>query len=543
MLTPTTTLEVTLSTSSMLDLLPSDVLHEILAVGGVPAWLLFCQVSHGLRARSDGFFEAGAIDLTVCKDLITDNKLRFVLQRVPRNMLKSLNVSGCQQLTKGGILKALRYGSTQNLHDLYALQVGPASWTVADLRRLVALCPSLALLRVDCRAEGFDDEHLGLLAKEESIQPRRLVLHHGPHAPETLMPISPPPAPLPVAAAAVFGEGAEDATAAADGEGEDAPGALGLTLQRCRGSLVELDARGSLDVRGVKQVIRLLAKPECALRRLVLPGCGALRGEEAASAFGQALAINRSVEVLHLGCSYINATGAASLAIALCANTKLARLELHHNPLLDEGCCRLAHALVANTTLRYLAVPFTGVGDGACAALALALNGARLDGGSALEVLDLAGNRLTADGVTLLAAALPLSRITTLSLSANAHIGPQGTLALAAALPDTPSLTSLSLDGCAVGAAPCGRLAAALARSRVANLDLSSNEIGDLGAWELAWRLPECHALVSLSLAVNEIEEDGAAELLAGILASRSLASIDLRGNRIVASSAAHQVR
>ena len=156
MLMPTTTLELTLSTSSMLDLLPSDVLHEILAVGGVPAWLLACQVSHGLRARSNGFFEAGAIDLTACKDLITDNKLRFVLQRMPRNMLKSLNVSGCQQLTKGGILKALRYGSMQNLHDLYALQVDSASWTVADLRRLVALCAPAGAAPRAARARDVD---------------------------------------------------------------------------------------------------------------------------------------------------------------------------------------------------------------------------------------------------------------------------------------------------------------------------------------------------------------------------------------------------
>ena len=85
-------------------------------------------------------------------------------------------------------------------------------------------------------------------------------------------------------------------------------------------------------------------------------------------------------------------------------------------------------------------------------------------------------------------------------------------------------------------AAAMSRLAAALTASRVATLDLASNEIKDEGAWELAWRLPECPQLERLLLAVNEIEDDGAAELLGGMLASPRLA-LDLRGNRIATAS------
>ena len=47
------------------------------------------------------------------------------------------------------------------------------------------------------------------------------------------------------------------------------------------------------------------------------------------------------------------------------------------------------------------------------------------------------------------------------------------------------------------------RLAAALAASRLQLVDLASNEIMDEGAWELAWRLPECPHLESLLLAVR----------------------------------------
>ena len=69
------------------------------------------------------------------------------------------------------------------------------------------------------------------------------------------------------------------------------------------------------------------------------------------------------------------------------------------------------------------------------------------------------------------------------------------------------------------------RLAAALAASHLTVLDLASNEIMDEGAWELAWRLPECPHLEQLLLAVNEIEDDGAAELLSGLLAHDNVAA------------------
>ena len=317
-----------------------------------------------------------------------------------------------------------------------------------------------------------------------------------------------------------------------------------MALQRCGsysgskggGSLEELDARGSLDARGVGEVINLLNAPDCSLRRLILPGCDALRHlDDGFGALAAALAVNTSVEKLQLGCSYINTDGAVSIAGALRSNTKLEVLELQHNPLLDQGCAALGMALATNTSLRSLQLPFTGLGDGACSALALALRG-----GSALESLSLSGNNVTAAGFEALAQALSSGRLITLDLSANQHLGARGALALAAALPKASTLRTLNLDGCAVGASPCSRLAAAIAASTITSLDLSDNEIGDEGAWELAWRLPECPALRHLGLAVNNIEEDGGVEFLPALAAGTGLTSLDLRGNRIDPTSTTH---
>ena len=94
------------------------------------------------------------------------------------------------------------------------------------------------------------------------------------------------------------------------------------------------------------------------------------------------------------------------------------------------------------------------------------------------------------------------------------------------------------------------QLAAALGSCSLRQLDLSSNHFGDVGAWALAWALPECHTLHVLDLSCCEITADGAAELHSSLpptdgqaQAGAELAPprtplgasvrLDLRGNRI----------
>lgn len=230
------------------------------------------------------------------------------------------------------------------------------------------------------------------------------------------------------------------------------------------------------------------------------------------------------------------------LASALAGHPTLRHLELSHNPLLD-GVTALGDALAHNRSLTKLSMPFTGMNDDSCDALARALSQ-----GSTVAQLDLSGNRITAEGMAVLAKGLagfsahssragsPRCRralrpadaavtdgtptsltltanttLTSLNLTANHNIGGEGALLISAALPHC-NIRSLSLAGCRIGASPCGRLVANLMRSQVESLDLSSNAIEDEGAWELAWGLPEC-PIKELRLAVNEIEDDGAAEV------------------------------
>lgn len=481
--------------------------------------------------------------------VVTDKFLTFLLRRVPEGKLKSLDVTDCEHLTRAGLTRALRRGHTSNLTKLTAHKCGGASWSNDELRRLVSTCPSLRELHADCRTRGVGANQLQALLSERSpILPRRLVLQReSVQDVGDVMTIAGDASLLPAPPAAMAAPTADEAAVAAvaplpsdasEDELDEAAeelvasgaSAFGEALSRCKSTLEELDVRGcDLDEAGVAQVSRLLKAEGNGLRRLLLPGAGALAVPARMRLFALALGRSERLELLQLGCSSINSEGGKAIATALHANSSLRQLELQHNPLLDAGAAALGNALGVNRSLQTLAIPFTGLGDTTCFAIARALKK-----GSSLVSLDLAGNRLTASGVTALADALPSSaQLEILVLTAN-PIGDKGALSLAAALPAAAALRSLRLDGCNISSSPCGRLAASLASSHVAELDLSSNEVGDMGAWELAWRLPECTSVRELRLASNEIEEDGGAELLTAMNASAHLARLDLRGNRLV---------
>ena len=162
-----------------MDCLPTVLVEEILEHAGPTGWLVAAQCDKSFNAMVGSRLASGTISVTGCAQVATDEWLLFLLKRLPRGSLTSLNISGCKNLTKSGILKALRGGRAYNLEQLNALNVGMASWNVRDLRRLIDLCPSLTSLRADCRAKGVDADQLGALIDECAIQPRKLFLHHG----------------------------------------------------------------------------------------------------------------------------------------------------------------------------------------------------------------------------------------------------------------------------------------------------------------------------------------------------------------------------
>ena len=394
-------------------LLDRDAVRTVLDLLPPHGWIACAQTCRELRVLCEE--QASKPTLRLEGAEISDGFVAWLLRRIPRGVLRTLELADCTSLSRAGVTKALRFGHTRQLDTLSALRVGGASWSVDELRRLVDACSSLRVLHADCKANTTANgaNQLGqleaLAAEDVALRPTRLLLQgamqdHDDDAPaaDAADADAPIPAadhvthlPLPAAAAAAAAEAA--AAAAAVGP-VVAPSALGTALRRCRGSLLELDARGAaLSPHGVEQVCAALAAPDCALSRLLLPGAAAV--PERIEAFAEALA-RSPVEELQLGCSQLTSAGAATLASALPRNCALKSLQLQHCPLLDSGtrptprpystppsptptltlppppppgAIALADALVCNTTLMTLHVPFTGVGDGACLTLTLTL--------------------------------------------------------------------------------------------------------------------------------------------------------------------------
>ena len=455
---------------------------------------------------------------------VTDGLLLFLAkQRLP-GTIRKMDVAGCSALSKTAIWRAARFSPC--LKELIATKVGGASWTLLEVQRLIEACPSLRYLHIDCKSKGVSQDLIDML-QHPALAVEKLTLHRSATNAATAADTPPAPTTPPTPSLAV-GTGGE--VIGGEGASPSAPDVFGSSLRRCP-SLKELDAGGDVleAVDGVFQISRALASADSNLQRLIMPSVPSMRRDVGVLAEG--LASNSKLESLELGCNFIGATGAEQLASALAGHPTLRSLELPHNPLLG-GAVALGDALVHNRSLTNLSVPFTGLGDEACDALARALCG-----GSTVRILDLSGNRLTGAGAAVLASGLahpdkPNRALTSLNLTANHKIGAEGALAIGAALRGC-ALRVLSLAGCGIGHAPCGRLVASLRGSAVETLDLSSNEIKDEGTWELAWGLPGC-AVRDLRLAVNEIEDDGATELLSALQAGAPLDSLDLRGNRIL---------
>lgn len=139
------------------------------------------------------------------------------------------------------------------------------------------------------------------------------------------------------------------------------------------------------------------------------------------------------------------------------------------SPLL-QGLAALARGIAASTSLRTLNLERKGISAAGCAALAAALAGS---GGSALAELLIGQNGLGPEGLAALLSGSSLAGLQQLDLSACGLEGAAGLEPLAAALQEgrLPALTSLRLDGNALGASGAATLAAGLGSAAAGELN------------------------------------------------------------------------
>lgn len=546
-----------------------DIYRHIVSILTTPDKLTVACVCSRLRELCEASLSSSPLTLNVHGSALSGKQLLWIAKERLRGECVRLDVSRCEALTKANIATVLT--ACPSLTQMAAIGVGPGSWSAKHIERLLAAAPPrAAILRLDARLELKNDcdEDSSLLSAfaDGKVQLERLTLVADNvtaavlRADEADGPAS--ATAVDAAAAALAHVDITDRVgAAANDEQYDEPpsdeqaaslGRLSAALQAQQGSLIELDASsGALGVPGAAVIVLapLLSADGCRLR--VLMACNLTRG--VMPHLAPSLSANRSISVLELNSNLIYGAAIHQLAQALDGHPALTRLSLEHNPILDGGGAALASSLLLSTRLTYLSLRFTGVADGTCDAIARALappTPGEARGRSSLTHLVLAGNRISTAGVSAIAAS-GLGALRTLDLNANLLLSGEATIEVAKALPAS-RVRTLSLAGCKVDKKACAKLASALPRSVVTNLDLSCNHFQSSGSDEIAFILNECEALRVLSLADCDLDDDAADELLDGLSADKDddddgdgsdgtpgtqrptpLVSLDLRWNRL----------
>jgi hypothetical protein len=138
----------------------------------------------------------------------------------------------------------------------------------------------------------------------------------------------------------------------------------------------------------------------CSLRILNIEA-SSLSTLVSATALGNALQVNSSLEELYLFGSSLGDDGACALAEGLRLNSMLKKLDIRNNEIEGRGATALASSLRSNACLQDIELRANRVGDNGAAAFAgmLAVN-------TSLQTLDLSSNRVGVAGTVALAHAL-----------------------------------------------------------------------------------------------------------------------------------------
>jgi hypothetical protein len=209
-------------------------------------------------------------------------------------------------------------------------------------------------------------------------------------------------------------------------------------------------------------------------------------------------------------------------------NTLLTELDFSGLDLWPTDCTELATAL-PSAAVTHLLLSENNLGDDGLQRLSEGLMAAP----SPLVQLELREIGATAADLPALTRALPqCPSLTSLSLEGN-HLEDAGAVLLAAALSLHPALQCLRLGMCAIGLAGMEALATALQiNSTLVLLDLHGNNCECRGAAALAASLTTSNTqLRSLSLADNGIDDRGIAHLARALIYNTTLDSLSLAGN------------
>lgn len=267
----------------------------------------------------------------------------------------------------------------------------------------------------------------------------------------------------------------------------------------------------------------------CNLRYLNLSN-NAL-GEKGVKAFGKLLKTQNNLEELYLINDGISEEAARAVCELIPSTEKLKVLHFHNNMTGDEGAVAIAEMVKRSTVLEDFRCSSTRVGLEGGVALAEALGSC-----NHLRKLDLRDNMFGVEaGIALSRSLFAFADLTEAYLS-YLNLEDEGAEALANALKEcAPSLEVLDMAGNDITAKGASSLAACIsAKQFLTKLNLSENELKDEGAILIAKAIEVGHGqLNEVDLSINAIRIAGARLLAQAVVDKPGFKSLNINGNYI----------
>ncbi len=311
-----------------------------------------------------------------------------------------------------------------------------------------------------------------------------------------------------------------------------------LKYLKSASELTQLRLRGckTLGVSEAAEIAQVLQQCNCSLASLeiqgsFLPGSGS----SVIKTLTHGLHSNHSLKHIQVRYAHIGGDAVAqAFANVLKSSSALEYLDLTGNKIGDSGAAALMQALQLNSTLKYLHLGKNVISDpGEALPQALKSN-------CTLTFLNLADNRINDSGVAHLVEALgsQCTALTHLGLRGN-MIGDSLVQTLAKALVSNGKLTHLDLRKNSIGDAGATSLGNALqSNHQLTNLNLWHNSIGDAGAEGLANALQSNCSLMNVNLSKNCVGDRGAESLARALHSNNNLINLDISYNRMTDSAA-----
>lgn len=272
-----------------------------------------------------------------------------------------------------------------------------------------------------------------------------------------------------------------------------------------------------------------LALEGCMLRYLNLSN-NAL-GEKGVRAFGALLKSQSNLEELYLINNGISEEAARAVCELIPSTEKLKVLQFHNNMTGDEGAFSISDFVNRSPNLEDFQCSSTRIGSEGGVALARALCSC-----THMKKLDLRDNMFGVEAGIALGNALSLFTGLTEVYLSYLNVEDEGAKALANALQESaPSLEVLEMAGNDITSQVASTLAACLAAKQyLKKLCLAENELKDEGALLIAKALGEGHEqLIEVDLSSNSIRRAGARVLAQAVVHKPGFKLLNINGNFI----------